>query len=326
MVKSILLDRTVFEEIFIPAKILAREEQMNELEKSLRPVRSGDYTVNVYVHGPTGTGKTLVCTTVLKKHFSGQFVYIDCFEDSTKHDIMEQVMAQAGIFVHGRPSTRDMIKRFRKSSRKFLVCLDRCELIKDQEIIEALIVNGCGLILISNQPLSVSKLALKGNSKLYLDEIEFRPYNRDEVFQILKERIHYGLAGDSITDDLLSLAAGICNGDARRGLHIVKLAARDAEMLNQEKITVENIESASQKTRSQVISTVVEKLSEKQKIIFDILKDNRRMSSGELFRIYRKLSGEDANDRSYRNQMTSLKELGLIKETGVTKGKVYEIA
>lgn len=326
MAKSILLDRTVFEESFVPAKTVAREEQMNELEKSLRPVRSGDYTVNVYVHGPSGTGKTLVCTTVLKKHFPKQFVYIDCFEDSTKHDIMEQIMAQAGIFVHGRPSTRDMIKRFKKSSKKFLVCLDRCELIKDQEIIETLVVNGCGLILISNQPLSVSKLALRGNSKLYLDEMEFKPYNRNEVFQILKDRISYGLAGDSITDDLLSLAAGMCNGDARRGLQIVKLAARDAEILNQERITVENIESALRKTRSQIISNVVEKLSEKQKIIFDILKDNKIMSSGELFRIYKKIAGEDANDRSYRNQMISLKELGLVKETGVTKGKVYEIA
>lgn len=326
MTKSILIDRTVFEETFVPEKIVAREEQMNALEKSLMPVRSGDYTVNVYVHGLSGTGKTLVCTTVLKKHFSKQFVYIDCFEDSTKHDIMEQVMAEVGVFIRGKPSTRNLIKRFKKSSKRFLVCLDRCELIKDQEIIETLIVNGCGLILISNQPLSASKLALKGNSKLYLDEIEFKPYNRNEVFQILKDRIHYGLVRNSITDDLLSLAAGICSGDARRGLHIVKLAARDAEILNQERITVENIESASQKTRSQTISNVMEKLSDKQKIIFDILKENRRMSSGELFRIYKKISGDDVNDRSYRNQMIFLKELGLVKESGVTKGKAYEIA
>jgi Cdc6-like AAA superfamily ATPase len=325
MPNSIFVDRAVFEESFVPQQIIAREEETKKLISCLKPVRFGDFTVNIYLYGQPGVGKTLVCKTVLEKHFPKKFVYIDCFDDNTKRDIMEQVMALGGIFLHGKISTRNMIKRFRESKKRLVVCLDRCELIKDQEIIEALLLSGCGLILISNQPLSVSKLALKGNSKLYLDEIEFKPYNRNEIFQILKDRARCGLASDVITDDILSLAARICDGDARRGLQLVKLAARDAEILNQSRITVENIESASQKTRSQTISNVLEKLSEKQKIIFDILKENRRMTSGELFRIYRKISGDDANDRSYRNQMNALKEFGLVKEIGVTKGKVYEI-
>jgi len=324
--KSILVDRAVFEENYVPEKMIGRDEQIKQLTLCLKPVQSGDFTVNIYVHGPTGVGKTLVCTSVLKKCLPKRFIYIDCFEDNTTHDIMEQVVTQAGIFLHGRPSTRDMIKRLKKSDRKFLVCLDRCELIKEQEILESFIVNGYGLVLISNKPLSLSKFALKGNSRIYLDEIEFGPYDKETIFQILKSRVSDGISYDCISDDLLSIVSGICDGDARRALQIVKLAAREAEMIDQDSITIENIETAAKKTRSQTLSKVIERLSEKQKIIFDILRDNKKMSSGELFRVYKWLSKEEVNDRSYRNQMTALKELGLVKETGETKGKVYEIA
>lgn len=326
MQKSILLDRNVFEENYVPEKIISRKEQTIKLQQCLQPVKAGDFTVNVYVHGPSGVGKTLVCTDVLKRHFQKQFIYVDCFEDNRKRDIMEQVIAQAGIFRRGKPSTRDMIKRFGQSKKKFIICLDRCELIKEPDIIEAFVINQCGLVLISNQPLSISKLALRGNSKLYLDEIEFKPYNRDEVFQILKERVPCGISSEAVTDDLLLISAGMCNGDARRALQIVKLAAREAEMLGQKRITIENVESALQKTKGQQISSFIDKLSEKEKKFFHILKENRRMGSGELFRVYKELSNEEITDRSYRNQMTHLKELGLVKESGVTKGKVYEIA
>ncbi|MBI3842306.1 MAG: orc1/cdc6 family replication initiation protein [Thaumarchaeota archaeon] len=326
MPRSILADRAVFEENYVPEKIIGRDEQIKQLVRCLKPVRSGDFTVNIYVHGPTGVGKTLVCTSILKKCLPKRFIYVDCFEDNATHDIMEQVMAQAGIFLHGRLSTRDMIKRLKRSDRKFLICLDRCELIKEQEILESFIINGYGLVLISNKPLSYSKFVLNGNSKLYLDEIEFGPYDKESVFEILKSRVSHGISADCISDDLLSMVSGICDGDARRALQIVKLAAREAEIVDQDTITVESIEAAAKKTRSQTLSKVMERLSEKQKIIFDILKDNRRMSSGELFRVYKWLSREEVNDRSYRNQMTALKELGLVKETGETKGKVYEIA
>lgn len=163
MSKSILVDRTVFEENYVPEKIIGRDEQIKQFARCLKPIKSGDFTVNIYVNGPTGAGKTLVCTSILKKYLPKQFIYIDCFEDSKTHDIMEQVMSQGGIFLRGRPSTRDMIKRFKKSDRKFLICLDRCELIKEQEILESFIVNGYGLVLISNKPLSASKFALMEN-------------------------------------------------------------------------------------------------------------------------------------------------------------------
>ena len=83
MPHSIFLDRTVFEERFIPEKIIARKSEITELARCLKPVFSGDYTVNIYLHGRSGVGKTLVCKTVLERSFAKQFVYVDCFEDNT---------------------------------------------------------------------------------------------------------------------------------------------------------------------------------------------------------------------------------------------------
>jgi hypothetical protein len=49
------------------------------------------------------------------------------------------------------------------------------------------------------------------------------------------------------------------------------------------------------------------------------------MSSGNLFEEYRKKSKENIVDRSYRNYMDRMVELGLVREQGSGRWRKYEV-
>ncbi len=324
MGKPILLDRSVFEDTFIPEKFVGRKRQIREIVRHLQPVKNGDFSQYLYIHGPPGMGKTAIIRTILKENFGKQYVYVNCFRDRTTHKILEEVLLHSGIMISGKESIRDMIKKFEKSKKRLLVCLDEADYIKDTDILGVFVRNLCGLILISNDH-SFSKIDSKLRSRIFFNEIEFEPYGHDDLNEILTHRVSYGLRDGSIKDNLLSVVSKMCNGDARIGLQTLKMAANEAESNNSNIITMSEIKSSAQRTRKYSLSLILGELNEPQIKILEILKEKKNIKSGELMRIYRQKSDHDINDRTYRNYMMQLVDFALVKEGGTTKARTYEI-
>lgn len=325
MTNPILVDESVFDETFIPERLVSRRGQIEEIARCLKPAKVGKSIKNLYIYGPPGVGKTLVTKWILKENFDKISVFVNCWSKRTSHKIMEEILLQAGYIVHGKESTSELVKKFEKSKKKMIVCLDESDHMKDAEILYVLARNSCGLILISNQAFSLSEIDHRIRSSLFLDEVEFKPYSKEEVLAILKERVSYGLRPDSVGDHLLSIVAAISSGDARVGLQTLKLAAKDAESRDLDRITLEEIKKAAKSARKYRLSYLLGKLNEHQRRIYEILKKCRTMSSGELFAEYRKASKENIVDRSYRNYMQKMEELGLVRESGSGRWKKYEI-
>ena len=63
----IFLNRDALSPHFIPETLPNREEQIEELSKTLAPILSGRKPENVFIYGKTGVGKTAVTKYVLKK-------------------------------------------------------------------------------------------------------------------------------------------------------------------------------------------------------------------------------------------------------------------
>jgi len=217
------------------------------------------------------------------------------------------------------------IKRFEKSKKKLIVCLDEIDLLKDAEILYVLARNSCGLVLISNQAHALSNVDNRIASSLFLQEVEFKPYNKEEILEILKERANFGLRPDSITNNLLSIVSGISGGDARVGLQTLKIAAKDAESKDLEKISMQEIKSAIKCARKYKLSYLLGKLNERQKMIYEILQKSREIGSGKLLEECNKSTKEKIPERSYRSYMQRMEELGLVREIGSKRGRKYEI-
>jgi orc1/cdc6 family replication initiation protein len=322
---EILTDETVFDETFVPERLVARKGQIEEIARCLKPAKSGKSIKNLYIYGPPGVGKTIVTKWILKEHFEKISVYVNCWSKRTSHKIMEEVLLKSGCIVHGKESTSELFKKFEKLKKKLIVCLDESDHMKDTEILYVLARNSCGLILISNQAFSLSDVDNRIKSSLFVNEVEFRTYSKNDIFDILKERSSYGLRTGAISDSLISVVAGLSNGDARIGLQTLKIAAKDAESKNLETITIEEIKSAAKCARKYRLSYLLGKLNEHQKIIYEILKKCKTMNSGELFDEYRKSVKETVVDRSYRNYMQRMEELGLVRESSSGRWKRYEI-
>lgn len=324
MPKTILLDRNVFEEAYVPEKFTGRKHQIRDILRCLRPMKNGDFAQYVFIYGPPGVGKTTVTRHILKQHFGRKFAYVNCFRDRTSHKIMEEVMLQAGIMISGKESTRDMIKKFEKSRKRLIICLDESDYIKDTDILGVFVRNLCGLILISNE-CSFSKIDPRLRNRLFFHEIEFKPYNLEDTHYILKDRIIDGLRSGCISDNLLALVSKICNGDARIGLQTLKMAANEAETNNSDTINIAEIKSAATRTRRYRRSLVMGELNDPQLKILEILKEGCRTKSGNLLKTYRQMTHHELQERSYRNYMAQMTEFGLVKEKGTTKAREYEI-
>lgn len=324
MKKPILLDRSVFEDTFIPETFVSREHHIREILRHLQPVKNGDFSQYLYIHGPPGVGKTAIIRSILKENFGRQHVYVNCFRDRTTHKILEEVLLHSGIVISGKESIRDMVKKFEKSKKRLLICLDEADYIKDPDVLGVFVRNLCGLILISNDH-SFSKIDSRLRSRIFFNEVEFKPYGHEDINEILMHRVSYGLRDGSIKDSLLSVMSKMCNGDARIGLQTLKMAANEAELNNSNLITMNEIKSSAQRTRKYRLSLVLGELNEPQLKILDILKENKNLKSGELMRVYRQMTNHDINDRTYRNYMTQLVDFALVKEGGTTKARTYEI-
>lgn len=325
MTNPILVDESVFDETFIPERLVSRKGQIEEIARCLKPAKIGKSIKNLYIYGPPGVGKTLVTKWILKENFDKISVFVNCWSKRTSHKIMEEILLQAGYVVHGKESTSDLFKKFEKSKKKLIVCLDESDHMKDTDVLYVLARNSCGLVLISNQAFSLSSVDRRISSSLFLDEIEFKPYNKDEILDILKERVSYGFRPRAIGEGLLSIVAGISGGDARIGLQTLKIAAKNAESKDLETITIDEVKTAAKSARKYRLSYLLGKLNDHQRTIYEILKKSRMMGSGKLFDEYQKASKENIVDRSYRNYMQKMEELGLVRESGSGRWKKYEI-
>lgn len=130
---------------------------------------------------PPGIGKTSVAKWILREHFENNSAYVNCWNKRTSHKIMEDILLQSGHVVHGRESTSDLIKKFEKSKKKLVVCLDESDHIKDRDVLYNLARNSCSLVIISNQPFAPAGMDYRIASSLSFDEVEFKPYERDEI-------------------------------------------------------------------------------------------------------------------------------------------------
>ncbi|MGH9922009.1 MAG: Cdc6/Cdc18 family protein [Nitrososphaerales archaeon] len=322
----ILVNEEALSESFIPDQILHREGQVKEIARSLAPALQNRGINNIFVIGSTGVGKTLVVKWILEEQFKGNSVYINCWYCRTTHKILEEILLQLHIPVHGKESTEELIKKLQKYvKRKVIVCLDEVDQLKEPEILYTLARKEIGIVMISNHSFMSWDLDSRVKSSLLLKEIEFRPYSHQELFSILKDRIGFALRPTSISDDLLRTVSVIAKGDARVGLLTLKAAARNAQEKRLLLITIEEVKHAIKGAKILRLSYLLKKLNQHQRVIYEILKKKVRMASGRLYEEYSKVASEPVVDRAYRNYMKRMIELGLVRVEGSGRWKKYEI-
>ncbi|CDK40328.1 Cdc6/Cdc18 family protein [Halorubrum sp. AJ67] len=264
-----------FEEAYHPEEILERDEEIETFAAALQDVLDGFGPPNVFIYGQTGVGKTATTHKVteyleadaIEAGVNLTVFSINCNKRDTTYKVITHLaneLYSEKTFKQGHhPDTLwDRIYTALDELRgSVLVVLDEIDKLgEDEELLyEFPRANAMGelehakvgIIGISNNFKFRESLSPRVKSTLTEREIQFSPYDADELRTILDYYADLVFYENVISDDVVPLCAAFTaqdTGDARMGLDLLETAGDIARHEDADQVVEEHVRIA----RSQV--------------------------------------------------------------------------
>lgn len=354
---QIFRDRNLLRHDYMPASLPHRDEQIRRLGSVLAPALSKERVSNLFAYGKTGTGKTIVAKFVLdrlqkKARDHGRAVdtsYVNCRLAGTNYRVIADLCRALGQDV---PFTGlavgELFDRLREALQSrgsaFLVVLDEIDaLVKRSEddsllyeltrINERLDGGWIGVIGISNDLHFKDFLDPRVLSSLGEEELVFKPYSSEELYDILKGRAELAFQAGVLEDGALRLCAALAageHGDARRALDLLRVAGEIGERSRETKILESHVRMAQQKVEHDRVTEVLSSLPMHSRVLLISvlhLEAARKESSvtGDVYAVYRELCGaaavEPLTQRRVSGLLNELDIMGILNARVVSFGR-----
>lgn len=290
LTSSVIKDINVLDFDYVPDELPHRENQLRMLAQLFKPLLSG-VAQNVVIKGPVGTGKTVIakkfCSSLIKtarkQGIIIEYVHINCRKRST------DAMVLLGILNHFDPrfpdrgfSVQEMLQVLRKQLQRretqLIVVLDEADALlrksgsdliyditrfSDDSSTEKLPVS---LILISQKDvftmIDTSSLSTFKRSNL----ISLGKYSRDELYDIVKQRVNLAFYNGVVDEGCIDLIADIASewGDARFAIELLWKAGVAADQHHEQQVTPEHVRAVKAETYSIVTESKLRSLNRHQ--------------------------------------------------------------
>jgi len=338
---TIFLNREVLRHDYVPKDLPHRHQEVDRLGRILAPALTLCKVSNIFIYGKTGTGKTAVVRHVLDNLGSKasqlgaklRLSYVNCRLAGTNYRVMAEICRSIGIQV---PFTGlavgEIFDRFKGGINKarfcLLIVLDEIDvLVKRREensllyeltrINESLRGGWVGLVGVSNDLHFKEFLDPRILSCLGEEEVIFKPYLADELYNILQARAKMAFHEARLKESAVRLCAALAageHGDARRALDLLRIAGELAERSGAEEVTEEHVRIAQRKVEHDRITEVLTSLPFHSRLVLLSVFLFRSHSpddavTGDIYAIYQELCGEVKVD-----SLTQRRVSGLISE------------
>jgi cell division control protein 6 len=170
-------------------------------------------------------------------------------------------------------------------------------------------------------------------SLLGVKEMIFPPYNADQLKDILTGRAVMAFNYSALDDEVMPLCVALAtkrDGNAKHALDLLRISGEIAERSRSKKVTEEHVRIASEKMEARMVE-VVKTLPLQPKILISSVltlireKNERSISSGEVYNMYRRLCNylaqEILSERRLLDLISELDFLGLINAVVVNRGR-----
>jgi orc1/cdc6 family replication initiation protein len=321
---------------FTPPEVQHRHGEIEHLSATLDPIIQGGHAESSLLYGPSGAGKTCI-----SKHVVDQLTeevieintqYVNAWNDYNRYKCLYRVLEGINetLDIHRQSTpTDELLERVRDyDGPPYVVILDEVDQLEDKRVLYDLYrISNLTMILIANREEDLfSALDDRVRSRLHVsNRIRFAQYDLDQLVSILEDRVRWGLAEDVIETDQLEQIADAAAGDARIAIGILRVAAQRAKQESSPSISDKHIENAIPKARAQVQQKNVEKLSEHQKILFDIIQEEKEVKPKQLYSEYGERADNPKTRRMLRNYLSKMEHYNLITAKGKKRGRIYQI-
>jgi len=329
-------DARVLQPEFVPGDLVHRHAEVDTLTAALEPLTAGRLTDPVFLHGPSGTGKTCLARHTVEQLRDAvselHHQYVNCWEEYTRFKVLYRILDGIGEShdIHRQSTPRDvLLDRLRAvDPQPSVVILDEVDQLEDKRFLYELYrTPGVAIVLIANdQPSVFGDLNSRLTSRFQTSErIRFDRYTVDELVSILEDRVRLGLDGAVVSTNQLATIGNLAAGDARVAIGILRSAARTASQQACETIPDAMIEDVVPDAKADIRRSTLEKLTADQQVLYEIVADADEIAPQELYSAYRARVDDPKTDRTVRKYLAKMARYNLIVVEGENRGRTYSI-
>jgi cell division control protein 6 len=304
--EGLIRDRSLLDPNYVVEedRIVGRDEQLQEVTKMLRVALGDNRPPNLFLYGPSGTGKSLitkaVCHNISRicetRDIQFGTIEINCQDLDTLgvavYELASQAADQAGVDIevpkHGVATKEKWDELYRIVNENFdsiVFVLDELDMLvgrRDKQdpafsrLLYQLSRAGANdeltayisVVAISNDARMMESVGSRALSSFTPEDVHFDDYDANQLQSILRRR-QDAFHDDVLDGDVIPLAAAFAaqtHGDARKAIDLMRVAGELAEREGDDRVREEHVREAQDKVEKNRVLEVVRGISTQKKL------------------------------------------------------------
>ncbi|WP_193365883.1 AAA family ATPase [Halorubrum distributum] len=285
-------------------RIVGRDKQLQEVTKMLRVALGDNRPPNLFLYGPSGTGKSLITKAVChnisriceSRDIQFGTIEVNCQDLDTLgiavYELVQQAADAAGVPVevpkHGVATKEKWDELYRIVNKHFdsvVFVLDELDMLvgrRDKQepaysrLLYQLSRAGANdeldayisVVAISNDTKMMDSVGSRAVSSFTPEDVHFDDYDANQLQAILRRR-QDAFHDDVVDDDVIPLAAAFAaqtHGDARKAIDLMRVAGELAEREGDTRVGEKHVRTAQEKVEKNRVLEVVRGISTQKKL------------------------------------------------------------
>jgi cell division control protein 6 len=285
-------------------RIVGRDEQLKNVTKMLRVALGNNRPPNLFLYGPSGTGKSLITKAVCKnisricrsRDIRFGTIEVNCQGLDTLgvavYELVCCAAEEAGVDVtvpkHGVATKEKWDELFRIVNENFdsvVFVLDELDMLvgrRDKQdpafsrLLYQLSRAGANdeltahvsVVAISNDTKMMESVGSRALSSFTPEDVHFDDYDANQLQSILRRR-RDAFHENALDEDVIPLASAFAaqtHGDARKAIDLMRVAGELAERENADRVREEHVRGAQDKVEKNRVLEVVRGISTQKKL------------------------------------------------------------